>query len=142
MGGKESRSVILTLDHQEAPARRDASRCLFASRTRSLQGKNNQRVKSEGCLVAAAERPLASSTAFVKGFALLPDQAPHPHTSLFSGSQGGDEVKCMGKARLWETQGQGLLLYPVLRVIQEVETKASPGEVPAPGDGHHLIGHT
>lgn len=106
-----------------------------ASRGKTTKGSNlkaaGSRLQQRGLL--------ASSTAFVKG--LSSDQAPHPHISVL-GPRVGDEVKCMGKARLWETQGQGLLLYPVLRVIQEVETKASLGEVPAPGDGHHLTGHT
>ena len=106
-----------------------------ASRGKATKGSNPKAAGSR----LQQRGPLALSTAFVRG--LSSDQAQRPHISVL-GPRVGGEVKCMGKPRLREPQGQGLLLCPVLRVIQDVETKASPGEVPVPGAGHHLTGHT
>lgn len=103
MGGKKPSSAH---PDPRPPGGTSPERCLqvSASRTRSLQGKNHQRVESKGCCLRLQQRgPLASSTEFVRG--LSSDQAPCPHISVL-GPRVGGEVKCMQKARLWETQGQ------------------------------------
>ena len=103
MEGRSPALLILTLDHQEAPAQRDASRCLHQGPEAS-RGKTTKRSNPKAATSRLQQRgPLASSTEFVRG--LSSDQAPCPHISVL-GPRVGGEVKCMRKARLWETQGQ------------------------------------